>query len=65
MSRLKNRVTNYTSINDDPLLVVNIGSGVSILLVSQNETGELKAERVGGTSLGGGFFMGLANLLIG
>lgn len=35
------------------------------MLVENNEKGELKAERVGGTSLGGGFFMGLANLLVG
>lgn len=47
-----------------PILVVNVGSGVSILKVT-DENGELSAERVGGTSLGGGFFMGLANLLTG
>jgi type II pantothenate kinase len=38
---------------------------VSILTIDENEKGELKAERVGGTSLGGGFFLGLANLLVG
>lgn len=45
--------------------MVNVGSGVSILKVEEKENKELTAERVGGTSLGGGFFMGLANLLIG
>lgn len=44
-----------------PYLVVNIGSGVSILAVhSQNNY-----KRVGGTSLGGGTFLGLCCLLTG
>jgi pantothenate kinase len=42
-----------------PYLVVNIGSGVSILKV----TGPGKAERVSGTSLGGGTYWGLCRLL--
>eukprot|EP01100_Stratorugosa_tubuloviscum_P006042 TRINITY_DN2633_c0_g2_i1.p1 TRINITY_DN2633_c0_g2~~TRINITY_DN2633_c0_g2_i1.p1 ORF type:complete len:372 (-),score=127.95 TRINITY_DN2633_c0_g2_i1:669-1784(-) len=42
-----------------PYLVVNIGSGVSILRVDS----EAKFERVGGTSLGGGTFWGLCRLL--
>mmetsp|Transcript_15712 Transcript_15712/g.31740 ORF Transcript_15712/g.31740 Transcript_15712/m.31740 type:complete len:697 (-) Transcript_15712:84-2174(-) len=44
-----------------PYLVVNIGSGVSILKV----TGPGKAERVSGTSLGGGTYWGLCRLLTG
>ena len=44
-----------------PYLVVNIGSGVSILKVS----GPSSYERVGGTSLGGGTFYGLCRALTG
>ena len=44
-----------------PYLVVNIGSGVSILKV----TGPSSFERVGGTSLGGGTFYGLCRALTG
>lgn len=33
--------------------------------MSENSTGQLEATRIGGTSLGGGFFLGLANLLTG
>ncbi|XP_035210985.1 pantothenate kinase 3-like isoform X2 [Stegodyphus dumicola] len=47
--------------NPYPFLVVNIGSGVSILAVySENEY-----KRVTGTSLGGGTFLGLCSLLTG
>lgn len=42
-----------------PYLLVNIGSGVSILKVE----GEDKFERVGGTAMGGGTFWGLGSLL--
>jgi pantothenate kinase len=42
-----------------PYLVVNIGTGVSILKV----TGPGRAERVSGTSLGGGTYWGLCRLL--
>ncbi|KAJ8125646.1 hypothetical protein O1611_g7993 [Lasiodiplodia mahajangana] len=42
-----------------PYMLVNIGSGVSILKVS----GPRKYERVGGTSLGGGTLWGLLSLL--
>ncbi|RLN76674.1 hypothetical protein BBJ28_00006498 [Nothophytophthora sp. Chile5] len=42
-----------------PFLLVNIGSGVSILKV----TGEAQYERVSGTSLGGGTFLGLCRAL--
>ena len=42
-----------------PYLVVNIGSGVSIVLVK----GPGKYERVSGTSLGGGTYWGLCRLL--
>jgi pantothenate kinase len=42
-----------------PFLLVNIGSGVSFLNIRE-EPGE--SRRVGGTSLGGGFFLGLAAL---
>jgi type II pantothenate kinase len=44
-----------------PYLLVNIGSGVSILKVS----GRNSYERVGGTSLGGGTLWGLLSLLTG
>ena len=44
-----------------PFLLVNIGSGVSILSV----TGEDTYKRVYGTSLGGGTFLGLCCLLTG
>ncbi|KAJ7347639.1 Pantothenate kinase 4 [Desmophyllum pertusum] len=42
-----------------PYLLVNIGSGVSIIKVES----ENKFERVGGTSMGGGTFWGLGSLL--
>lgn len=44
-----------------PYLLVNIGSGVSMVKVS----GPRQSERVGGTSLGGGTFWGLMSLLTG
>ena len=44
-----------------PHLVVNIGSGVSIIKVFSDE----KIERVGGTMCGGGTLLGLSKLLIG
>ncbi|EEP75563.1 hypothetical protein UREG_00409 [Uncinocarpus reesii 1704] len=44
-----------------PYLLVNIGSGVSMVKVS----GPRRFERVGGTSLGGGTFWGLMSLLTG
>ena len=44
-----------------PYLLVNIGSGVSMLKV----TGPRSYERVGGTSLGGGTLWGLLSLLTG
>ncbi|XP_077136400.1 pantothenate kinase 3-like isoform X1 [Ranitomeya variabilis] len=51
----------YTLKNPYPLLLVNIGSGVSILAVySENDY-----KRVSGTSLGGGTFFGLCCLLTG
>eukprot|EP00667_Euglena_gracilis_P003064 EG_transcript_3070 len=42
-----------------PYLVVNVGSGISILKV----TGQNKFQRISGTSVGGGTFWGLAKLL--
>ncbi|CEF64089.1 Fumble [Strongyloides ratti] len=42
-----------------PYVVVNIGSGVSVLVVR----GPNDFERVSGTSIGGGFFQGICNLL--
>lgn len=42
-----------------PYLIVNIGSGVSMIKVES----ENKFERVGGTSMGGGTFWGLGSLL--
>lgn len=44
-----------------PFLLVNIGSGVSIVKFDENN----KYERIGGTSLGGGLFLGLCNALTG
>ena len=44
-----------------PYIIVNIGSGVSILLV--NSATQFK--RIGGTSVGGGTFLGLCSLLAG
>ncbi|PVV02044.1 hypothetical protein BB560_003514 [Smittium megazygosporum] len=44
-----------------PYILVNIGSGVSIIKV----TSEDKYERISGTSLGGGTFWGLLHLLTG
>ncbi|KAK6522080.1 hypothetical protein TWF281_002648 [Arthrobotrys megalospora] len=44
-----------------PYLLVNIGSGVSMIKVS----GPQKFERIGGTSLGGGTLWGLLSLLTG
>lgn len=44
-----------------PYLLVNIGSGVSMIKVS----GPRKYERIGGTSLGGGTLWGLLSLITG
>jgi type II pantothenate kinase len=44
-----------------PYLLVNIGSGVSMIKVS----GPRQFQRVGGTSLGGGTFWGIMSLLTG
>ncbi|XP_047201747.1 pantothenate kinase 2, mitochondrial isoform X3 [Girardinichthys multiradiatus] len=51
----------YTLENPYPMLLVNIGSGVSILAVYS----ENNYKRVTGTSLGGGTFLGLCCLLTG
>ncbi|ROT34702.1 fumble-domain-containing protein [Sodiomyces alkalinus F11] len=53
----------FESPSDDiyPYLLVNIGSGVSMLKVS----GPRQFDRVGGTSLGGGTLWGLLSLLTG
>ncbi|GMH37452.1 hypothetical protein BSKO_05325 [Bryopsis sp. KO-2023] len=56
-------VSSYLRVTDDsdlyPYLLVNIGSGVSIVKVD----GEGQHERVSGSSLGGGTFWGLCRLL--
>lgn len=44
-----------------PYLLVNVGSGVSILRVD----GESQLTRVGGSSVGGGTFLGLCRLFTG
>ncbi|KAL7637380.1 UNVERIFIED_CONTAM: hypothetical protein RMT77_012108 [Armadillidium vulgare] len=53
----------YRFVNSEPsifpYLLVNIGSGVSILKVESED----KYERIGGTSMGGGTFWGLGCLL--
>lgn len=53
----------FLDINSHPFpyLLVNIGSGVSIVEV----TGHQQFERVSGSSLGGGTFWGLARILLG
>ena len=45
--------------------MVNIGSGISMLKVSEKEDKNIECERVGGTCLGGGFFLGLCETLLG
>jgi pantothenate kinase len=57
---------NYNKINSKtdfvfPHIVVNIGSGVSIVKVVNDTT----VERIGGTMCGGGTLIGLAKILIG
>lgn len=54
-------VMHACSDTDDlyPFLVVNIGSGVSIIKV----TSQTEYERVSGTCLGGGTYLGLCRLL--
>lgn len=47
--------------NPYPYIIVNIGSGVSILLVKS----ATDFSRIGGTSVGGGTFVGLCSLLTG
>ncbi|KAJ3374363.1 Pantothenate kinase 4 [Allomyces arbusculus] len=54
-----NVVFEEVQTDPDPYLLVNIGSGVSILKV----TGPGAYERVSGTSLGGGTFWGLLSML--
>lgn len=49
-----------TTHNPFPYLLVNIGSGVSIVKVTEHDT----FERVSGSSLGGGTFWGLARMLL-
>ena len=53
---------NFSSVclmNPFPFLLVNIGSGISILKVESDQ----KFTRVGGTSIGGGTFWGIGCLL--
>ncbi|KAB0800678.1 hypothetical protein PPYR_06417 [Photinus pyralis] len=52
---------NYDLSNPYPFLIVNIGSGVSVLAVY----GPNNYKRVSGTSIGGGTFLGLCCLLTG
>jgi pantothenate kinase len=54
--------TSFTGLSDPyPYLLVNIGSGVSILRV----LGDREYERVSGSSIGGGTFWGLCSILTG
>ncbi|KAF5829353.1 fumble-domain-containing protein [Dunaliella salina] len=59
----ENGTTSFVPTNEEgdlyPYLLVNIGSGVSMVKV----TGENQFERVSGSSLGGGTFSGLCHLL--
>jgi len=43
-----------------PYLLVNVGSGLSIIKFIDKDN----YERISGSSLGGGMFLGIANLLI-
>lgn len=52
---------NHPRINPFPYLLVNIGSGVSIIKVDSDHS----FERVDGSALGGGTFWGLGSLLTG
>lgn len=52
---------NFKFVNSYPYILVNIGSGVSILLVKS----ETDYRRISGTSIGGGTFLGLSCLLCG
>lgn len=57
-------VTGYSfdvSKKEFPYLLVNIGSGVSILRFDSDD----KYERIGGTPIGGGTFLGMCNMMIG
>ncbi|CAL4154221.1 unnamed protein product, partial [Meganyctiphanes norvegica] len=62
-TRHSNGQAEYNFLNAEPnifpYLLVNIGSGVSIMKVESKE----KYERIGGTSMGGGTFWGLGSLL--
>jgi pantothenate kinase len=49
------------NIGDKPVILVSIGSGVSIIKVSAFDS----FERVSGTMIGGGTLIGLSNLLTG
>src|ERR1700733_16111095 len=73
LTQLPNEVFTYSDADAEPMqyaearpdvypyLLVNIGSGVSMIKVS----GPRQFERVGGTSLGGGTFWGILSLLTG
>ena len=70
MQEVKESIFTYTSacnyltgeIKDLlPFLIVNIGSGVSMIKVNS----PLSFERVSGTMIGGGTLMGFANMLLG
>lgn len=54
------RQKKYSNAMEFPHLIVNIGSGVSVIKVHDNSI-----ERIGGTSCGGGTLIGLAKILIG
>lgn len=59
----RDKVATFCNMDDKqiyPYLLVNIGSGVSIIKVNENSY-----ERITGTSLGGGTFWGLTKLITG
>lgn len=58
---LKYEKKNFRFSNSYPYILVNIGSGVSVLLV----TSDKEYKRISGTSIGGGTFLGLCCLLTG
>lgn len=60
-NHLKYEKKNFKFSNSYPYILVNIGSGVSVLLV----TSEKEYKRISGTSIGGGTFLGLCCLLTG
>lgn len=52
---------NFNIFSNIPFIFANIGSGVSFLMLNN----EKQFQRISGTSIGGGTFLGLCNLILG